>query len=196
MPKFISNERLAFLTGLESVTQAMAGADVNLEECADAEALTAALATEQPDLQAIGDSACDTLLASAGITGEDEASHEDVLAAFVGSHASAVADHDQLTDAITAAGLTLPEASADAPLTAEGITASLTEQLEKMIVNKSIGIAAAAGATTDETPETSETDTTPQTSSEIVAHYNTLAGTDRTEYFAANKAAIMAALTA
>ena len=195
MPKFISNDRLAYLTSLEAAAQSIAGADTNLEDCADAAAIAAALSTEQPDLQAIGDAACDTLFAEAGIErGEDE-SHEAALADYLAESALAKASLAELTASLKAAGLAVPVATADSALTPEFITSYIAEQLETMISNKSIATVAAAGATTDETPETSETDSTPQTSSEILAHYGTLSGSARTEYFAANKAAIMAELT-
>ena len=195
MPKFISNERLAYFTSLETAAQNIVGADSNLEDCADASELEALLTTEQPNLQAIGDAACDTLFADAGIErGEDE-SHESALAHHLAEFALAKSSLEELTASINAAGLTLPVASADTDITSEFITSCISEQLETMISNKSIATVAAAGATTDETPETSETDNTPQTSSEIVAHYGTLTGSARTSYFAANKAAIMAELT-
>ena len=138
MPKFISNERLAYFTSLETAAQNIVGADSNLEDCADASELEALLTTEQPDLQAIGDAACDTLFADAGIErGEDE-SHESALAHHLAEFALAKSSLEKLTASINAAGLTLPVASADTDITSEFITSCISEQLETMISNKSI----------------------------------------------------------
>lgn len=191
MPKFISASRLAFFTSLETAAQTIAGADVNLEECASVEDIQAAITPSAPDEQAIGNAACDALLASADITVAEDQSHEDALAAFAGQIATAEASEQMLTEAVVAAGLTLPEAAEGEALTAEAITEHLKGQLKEQAIKKSISTVAAAGAPIDQAPETDENGSEPKADSEHLAHYQTLKGTARTEYFAENKSAIL-----
>lgn len=195
MPKFIKDSRLAHLTAIETAAQSVAGADVNLA-LLPADEIEAALATNQLDEQALGEAALDALFSGCEIPRAEGQSHEDALGAFNAPAAAAVADLAQLREALGAAGLALPTASAEAPLTADSIAAHLQTQFAAAAVEQSISAVAAAGATPAEIPDTSA-DAEPATAAELLASYEEMpVGAERTAFFSAHKKAILAAMGA
>lgn len=198
MPKFVSTDRLAHLERIENAAQVLAGDSVNLEELSDAEAIRAALAPEAAEpseaaLQAAADSACDALFSEQGIQLQEGESHEDALAALVGRATAAEGFTASLSAGLTAAGIELPEATEEAPLTAESITAAIASGVETLAQKKLVGLAARAGIDLDEVPETDEGDAEPKSGTEILAKYNSLKGEARTAYFAEHSAVILEA---